>query len=129
MRQIATLGLALVLAGCGSARGPQVPLEIDESVTAFNKSCILMHVVVDATADPLDATLVLNDGTQLFDLKWPKGFTAWRSGTETEVADATGKVVMRTGGRYHICPSEYLNGWVAGMVKPCPGCKLGFQLD
>ena len=126
---VISLAMAFVLAGCGVVRGAPVPLSIDESVTRFGESCILMHVVVDVTADPVDGRIVLNDGTKVVDMKWPKGFTAWRSGMQTQVANASGIVVLTTGARYYICPSEYLNGWVAGAVKPCPDCKLGFQLD
>ena len=129
MRRVtATLALALCLLGCGLTRGEQVPLPTDDTVTSFGVGCILMHEVVDVIADPTSGTPVIESGGQ--PVRWPKGFTAWRAGTEVEVVDATGKIVLRTGARYWLCPSEYLSGWwVIGMVKPCPDCVLGFQLD
>ena len=129
VRAIATTALALCMLGCGSSatRGEQVPLPIDATATAFGKGCILMHVVVDVVADPETGTPILENGDGPF--RWPKGFTAWRSGTEVEVLDGDGRVVLRTGARYSICPSAYLTGWVIGMVTPCPDCKLGFQVD
>ena len=125
MRRVAAaLALALCLVGC---RTFQVPLTTDETATSFGHSCILMHQVVDVIADPTSGTPVFKGGTE--PMRWPKGFTAWRAGIETEVLDATGTVVLTTGARYSICPSEYLSGWVIGMVEPCPDCPLGFELD
>jgi hypothetical protein len=88
-----------------------------------------MHEVVDVTADPTSGTPVVNGGEVTHPLKWPKVFTAGRAWNEVEVLDATGTVVLTTGATYWICPSEYLNGWVVGMVRPCPECKLGSFLD
>lgn len=113
--------------GCGPARGEQVPLPTDQTVTAFGRGCILMHEVVDVIADPASGTPVIEHGGE--PMRWPKGFTAWRAGTEVEVLDATGAVVLRTGARYSLCPSEYMSGWVIGMVRPCSDCVLGFQVD
>jgi hypothetical protein len=123
---ITAVVLGPCLLGCGFLDGP-VPLETDETVTGFGHACILMHQVVDVIADPTSGTPVLNEGA--VPVRWPKGFTARRAGIETEVLDATGTVVLRTGARYSICPSEYLSGWVVGMVEPCPDCELGYFLD
>jgi hypothetical protein len=125
---IATIAMLCPL-GCGSEapRGEQVPLTTDETVTAYGQGCILMHEVVDVSADPITGTPVLNGGDH--DVRWPRGFTAWRAGTEVEVLDASGTVVLTTGARYSICPSEYLTGWVVGGASPCPDCALGFSLD
>jgi hypothetical protein len=128
MRRVtATVALALCLLGCSGSRGEQVPLTTDATVTAYAQGCILMHEVVDVTADPTTGTPVLKGGN--VDVRWPKGFTAWRAGNEVEVLDGSGRVVLRTGARYSICPSEYLSGWVVGMVRLCPDCRLGFELD
>jgi hypothetical protein len=130
MRRItAGLALAFCLIGCASSGGGSVPLKTDESVTRYGDMCILMHEVVDVTADPLSGEPVLNGGGGAYDVSWPHGFTARRAGSEVEVLDASGSVVLTTGARYWICPSEYLNGWVVGMVKPCPDCELGFRVD
>jgi hypothetical protein len=127
-RRAAAILLTFCLVGCRSA-ADRVPLGIDDTVTAFGQSCILMHQVVDVAADPVTGALILDGGGSALAVKWPKGFTAWRAGSETEVVDTNGSVVLRTGARYSICPSEYLNGWVVGMVHPCPDCTLGFELD
>jgi hypothetical protein len=131
-RVIATLGLALCALGCGSTtpRAAQVPLPTDETVAAYGQSCILMHQVVDVTADPTTGTPVL---THVGQVRWPKGFTAWRVGSEVEVLDSSGNVVLTTGSRYWVCPSVSPNydwtSWVVGMVKPCPDCALGPGVD
>jgi hypothetical protein len=88
-----------------------------------------MHVVVDVTADPTTGTPVFNNGdSEDVEVRWPNGFTAWRDGNEVAVLDGSRRVVMRTGARYWICP-QTLSGWVVGMVKPCPDCPLGFEVD
>ena len=104
-----------------------MPLNTDATVTTYGEYCVLMHEVADVTADPTTGTPVLKGGD--IPVRWPKGFTAWRAGNEVEVLDASGRFVLRTGARYSICPSEYLSGWIVGMVKPCPDCPLGFELD
>jgi len=50
-REIATLVLALVLAGCSQAR-QRVPLATGDSITRFGNGCVLDHEVVDVTMDP-----------------------------------------------------------------------------
>jgi hypothetical protein len=119
-RVAATLALALSLFGC-AARGEQVPLPTDTAQTAFGNGCILMYQIVDVIADPETGTPVVKGGQPV---SWPTGFTAWRVGTETEVVSGTGSTVLRTGGRYAICPSQYLDGWVVGMLHPCPAGEV-----
>jgi hypothetical protein len=80
-----------------------MPLATDETVTTYGQSCILMYEVADVIADPTTGTPVLRGGG--YDVRWPKGFTAWRAGSEVEVLDASGAVVLTTGARYSICPS------------------------
>jgi hypothetical protein len=127
-RIIATFVLTLSLLGCAASRGAQVPLVTDETVTTYAQGCILMHEVVDVTADPTTGTPVLTGGDH--EVRWPKGFTAWRVGSGVEVLDASGGLILTTGARYSICPAEYLSGWwVPGGVTPCPDCPLGYKLD
>jgi hypothetical protein len=129
-RIVTALAVAALLAGCEAMDVQdvqQVPLPIDETVSNPN-SCVLMHEVVDVTADPATGAPIFNDGSKLVHVKWPKGFTAWRSGGQTQVTDPTGNVVLTTGARYSICPAT-LDGWTVGFVRPCPACKLGFDLD
>jgi hypothetical protein len=127
----ALLALAVCLLGCATKAAERVPLNIDDTQSAG--ACWLLHVVVDVVADPTTgAPTVKGTGEPL---KWPTGYTARRAGTEVEVRDAMGSVVMTTGGRYWMCPtpaSDYarpISEWVLGEVKPCPDCELGGGVD
>ena len=130
MHRIATVGLALLLAGCGAApvatRGEQVPLLTDEapSYTTF------VNAVIDVVADPQTGTPIIE--AHGMPMRWPNGYTAWRVGSETEVLDPNGNHVLVTGQRYRFypgySPAPY---WVIGHVEPCPpglfgpSCVLG----
>ena len=133
LRVIATLGLALSLLGCAAVtpRGAQVPLPIDKSGAdrgrTIGHGCVLMYQIVDVVADPDTGTPVIKGGGR--EMFWPKGFTAWRVGAETEVIDGAGGTVLRTGERYWTCPQEYLDGWVVGDVKRCPAGEVIFLGD
>lgn len=142
MHRIATVGLALLLAGCGAApqatRGMQVPLLTAEE-SGF---ATFANVVMDVVADPATGTPIIElDGAPM---RWPPGYTAWRVGSETEVLDANGTRVLVTGGRYRFYPASDLLGsepepgrYVPGpyriiaFVEPCTPdffgttCKLG----
>ncbi len=120
VRITAVLALALGLAGCGllTPRGEQVPLITVETQAC----CYLMYSVVDVVADPTFGTAIKGSGAPL---RWPTGYTAWRAGTEVEIRDPAGRVVLTTGGRYWTSPTEYMPEWVVGMVRPCPDCELG----
>jgi len=123
LRRIALgFSLAFSVVACG---GP-VPLDTDVTAQAWG-GCILMHEVVDVVARRSDGTPINKDTGKAF--VWPIGFTAQRIGIEVEVLNADGEVVLTTGQRYSMCPSEYLDGWVIGNVTLCPDCKLGFELD
>jgi hypothetical protein len=126
MRRIATVGLALLLAGCGAAptpeatRGEQVPLLTDEmpSYTTF------VNAVIDVVADPQTGTPIIE--AHGMPMRWPNGYTAWRVGSETEVLDPNGNRVLVTGQRYRFypgySPTDY---WVIGHVEPCPPGLFG----
>jgi hypothetical protein len=116
MRRIITgLALALLLLSCGSPN-PQVPL-----TTVENQSCcFLSYSVLDVKASSTFGTVVKGSGAPL---RWPAGYTAWRAGSEVEVRDPNGKVVLTTGGRYWI--SWTMPDWVVGEVRSCPDCALG----
>jgi hypothetical protein len=111
--------LALVLLGCGLFVD-RVPLHTADS--ASGACCILMYWVVDVVADPTFGTIDKATGQPL---TWPARYTARRAGSEVEVLDPAGRVVLTTGGRYWMSPSEYLPEWVIGEVRPCPDCELG----
>ena len=126
MRRIAaTLALALCVLGCSGSRGEQVPL-ITEG--GGGDGCVLLYEVVDVIADPTFGTVIKGGG---WPLRWPTGYTAWGVGTEVEVLDRSGKVMLRTGGRYRIGPvndgtySTPQPEWVVGCIDPCPDCELG----
>jgi hypothetical protein len=130
MRRVtAALALAMCLLGC-DLRGARVPLVTVE--TEPGGGCWLLHEIVDVVADPTSGTpTIKGSGTPA----WPRGYTAWRAGTEVEVLDSAGKVVLTTGSRYWMCPtpstdlSKGLSDWVIGGVRPCPDCELGGRPD
>jgi len=126
-RLVWLLALAVSLPGCGVVWGDRVPLLTDE--TQADGGCWLFHVVVDVVAEPTSGTPTIKDtGAQP---RWPQGYSAWRAGSEVEVRDAMGLVVLRTPGRFWMCPtpasdlSKPISEWVIGEVKPCADCELG----
>ena len=109
MHRVATLGLALLLAGCGGApeatTGEQVPLLTgDLGCYAGGEGGATGHLI----AEP-------QYGTSWFGkpVMWPSGYTAWRIGTEVAVLDTHGKIKATTGRDYHISraywPDQYPN--------------------
>jgi hypothetical protein len=121
MRSAVTLALAVFVLGCGtpapsSIRGEQVPLITLEGQTC----CFLSYSVVDVKASSTFGTVI--KGTDM-PLRWPAGYTAWRAGSEVEVRDPDGTVVLTTGARYWISPTQ--PDWVVGEVRLCPECELG----
>ena len=84
-------------------------------------------------ADPTSGTPVVKGSNA--SLQWPRGYTAHRAGTEVQVLDESGRLVLTTGGRYELAPTpttdytEPLSKWVIGCVTPCPDCQLGPGLD
>jgi hypothetical protein len=136
MHRIATVGLALLLAGCGAApevsRGEQVPLLTDEAATYAT----FVNVVIDVVADPETGTPIIELGGA--PMRWPTGYTAWRVGSETEVLDRSGNRVVLTGQRYRFYPAPDLLGsepqpgrYIPGpyriiaLVEPCPPDLFG----
>ena len=131
-RRIATsLALALSMPGCASTTGERVPLITDEAQAGG--ACWLLHQTVDVIADPSSGTPVVKGSNA--SLRWPRGSTAHRVGTEVEVLDESGRLVLTTGGRYELCPTpntEYWKGisdWVIGGARHCEKCDLGPGLD
>jgi hypothetical protein len=132
------LALTLCVLGCGPrddqvALGEQVPLLTVETVVGGN-GCGLAYRVVDVIADPASGTPVVKGGGE--PLRWPRGYTARRAGSEVAVLGDSGSVVLTTGGRYWMCPAQFFPEWVIGSVRPCPqkvpdklwgwyDCKLG----
>lgn len=149
MRRVAlSVALVLSLLGCdmGGASAPSappasgpVPLVTVETPTSFGVGqCVLdLRYVADVIADPQSGTPI-DAATGKSFLAWPKGFTARRAGSEVEVLDVAGNVVLVTGRRYRVCPAyDAINpgsglhaqssggAWVIGMVDECAGCELG----
>jgi hypothetical protein len=58
-------------------------------------------------------------------MTWPKGFTAWRVGSEVEVLDGTGKQVLITGRRYMFHTMTVLGPWKISDARVCSDCPLG----
>jgi hypothetical protein len=126
VHRIATVALALLLAGCGAppeaspeaTRGEQVPL-LTEVAPAYDTYPSFVNVVIDVVADPETGTPIIEfHGVPM---RWPDGYTAWRVGSDTEVLDPNGNRVLVTGQRYRLYP-----GWspepyrIVAHVEPCP---------
>jgi hypothetical protein len=117
-RVIAALALGLCLLGCA----PSVPLRIDNAASAED-CCLLSFMVIDVVADPTFGTVNKADGAPL---TWPPGYTGRWAGSEVEVLDPAGKVVLTTGGRYWLSPLyPPWDRFVVGEVRLCPDCELG----
>ena len=144
VHRILTVGLALLLAGCGAApvatRGEQVALLTAEQ----SGYATFVNVVIDVVADPETGTPIID--MHGVPLRWPTGYTAWRVGSETEVLDPGGNRVVVTGQRYRFYPAPDLLGsepqpgvYVPGPyriiahIEPCPpglfgpSCVLGLH--
>jgi hypothetical protein len=126
-RTVLSLVVALSLPGCGVVWGERVAIATDE--TQPDNACWLLHVVEDVVADPESGRpTIKRSGEQP---KWPQGYSGWRAGSEVEVRNGVGQVVLRTPGRYWMCPTpatdytQPLSDWVIGEVKPCANCELG----
>lgn len=141
IHRIATVGLALLLAGCGApvaTRGEQVALLTAEQAGYAT----FVNVVIDVVADPETGTPIID--MHGVPMRWPIGYTAWRVGSETEVLDTSGNRVMVTGKRYRFYPAPDLLGsepqpgvYIPGpyriiaYIEPCPpglfgpSCVLG----
>lgn len=140
-RVIGAVALALSLLGCGaggpgaSLSGP-IPLLTVETQTSFG-SCVLdLSYVADVIAEPTSGAPT--DAETGEALAWPRGFTARRAGSEVEVLDPSGNVVLTTGRRYRLCPPEDSTaqgrglaarsprgGWVIGEAHACLSCEVG----
>jgi hypothetical protein len=144
LRVVISVALAMSLLGCygGGASAPSaspsgpVTLLTVATQTSFG-SCVLdLYYVADVIADPTSGAP--SDPATGKSFAWPKGFTARRAGSEVEVFDPAGNVVLMTGQRYRMCPApddtkvgsglaarSPRGGWVIGMVDECMGCELG----
>jgi hypothetical protein len=100
-------------------------------------SCVLdLFYVADVVADPTSGAP--SDAATGESFAWPKGFIARRAGSEVEISDPEGNVVLVTGQRYRMCPApddttvglglaarSPRGGWVIGRVDECMDCELG----
>ena len=137
-RTIASVVLALCLVGCAPKAPPGEPVALltVETQTGFGGCVLDLFWVADVVAGP--ASGAPTNGATGEPLAWPNGFTARRAGSEVEVLDPAGNVVLTTGRRYRMCPPEDsrtsgqgvvarspYGGWVVGKVDPCLFCELG----
>ena len=130
-RTLGYLVLGVVVMGCSALPGHQMPL-VTVTTPLFGDGCVLLYEVVDVVADPAVGTLAQGTAVQggSWPLKWPQGYTGWRVGSEVEVRDEKGQVVLTTGARYRISPrndgtfSTPWHDWAAGCIQPCPDCVL-----
>jgi hypothetical protein len=123
-RSIATLALAMSLGGCAIDSRPAHIVTADAPGSG---GCVLLYQVVDVIADATSGTVIKGTGEPL---TWPSGYTARTAGSEVEVLDASGRVVLATGQRYRLMPDTQAffgdgGRWVVSCVEPCPFCELG----
>jgi hypothetical protein len=115
MRRIATVSLALFLAGCGALgpRGEQVPLLTGSlGCYAGGEGGPTAELIVDPEY-----------GTSFAGrpVMWPTGYTAWRVGSQIEVRDGGGNLKAATGRKYHISHAY------APMLIPGDDGSVGFE--
>ena len=112
---------ALLVVGCG-AFGDRVPLlTAAEPDPVGGGGCYLWYgegvLIEDATA----GTALQQSDCVIIALKWPRGYTARRSGGTIEVLDEMWQVVARTGRTYRFWTSSW-----SGSSEPAytggPGC-------
>ena len=91
-------------------------------VSEESGSCVLMYSIVDVAADPTYGTIDRVSGNPL---TWPLGYTGRWVGTEVEVLNPAGNVVLTTGQRYRISPmsKSYPDGPTA-VCAPSPCHEL-----
>jgi hypothetical protein len=78
---------------------------------------------MDVVADPTFGTVSKDGGGP--ELTWPRGYTARWAGSEVEVLDLEGNVVLTTGKRYWLSPLwPPHNKFVVGEIRECAGCEL-----
>ena len=113
-----TLVLALVAAGCGA---PVALLAIGPGESA----CFLSFIEGELVTDPAHGTSIVEAAGHRWPVLWPDGYTGRRSGLEVEVLDASGRVVARTGARYHIGGGYYGEAPRAWLACPSIVYALG----
>jgi hypothetical protein len=106
-----------------------VPLKL--TTESWGDGCVGLYNVADVVADPSFGTVVKDGGWAVI---WPEGYTGWSDGSQVEVRDERGKVVLTTGSRYQLAPlglsynDRKAPDWTIGCVSPCPDCELGVHL-
>ncbi len=84
------------------ASAPEVPLLTGGGLNGHDGvGCYTWQVDGDLVVDPIHGTAVIGNGART-PVRWPLGYTARRAGSEVEVLDETGAVVVRTGTRVHL---------------------------
>ena len=109
---MATIVMALSLLGCGSEVLPwdRAPLLTSSSEQLDSDGnvvigCVLMGVMARLVVDPNTGTALEGVGER-YPIRWPKGFSGRRAGSELEVLDTKGEVVATTGRSYEIFYTE-----------------------
>jgi hypothetical protein len=107
MRRVLVVWLAaLLVAGCGSF-GLSVPLRTATGPGPLPEgSCYLSYGGGDFIEHPTYGVAVANENG-IYELEWPIGFTARRSGGNIEVLDTKGTVVAVTGRKIRIDGSSW----------------------
>ena len=122
-RGAATLALALLVLGCGPSDAEVQILTAPQDHTG----CFAADAAGLLVVDPTYGTAIIGDGHENMlvggdvpvIVAWPAGFSARRSGSEVEVLDAPGNVVVGVTGRsYHFLGGYVAAGVVFGIVWP-----------
>ena len=92
MRRADVLGLALLLAGCGTADGPVAIHTAAQPILV----CELARVSGTLVPDPTFG-LALQNGADRRGATWPYGYTARRSSGVVELLDPSGRIIARAG--------------------------------
>jgi hypothetical protein len=87
---------ALLIGACGSGD----PIPLDTAPQDPPAGCYLSYGQGELIEDPTSGTAVRQSGSAIYDLTWPTGYTATRSGDTIEVRNRKGEVVAATGHWY-----------------------------
>lgn len=84
-------------------------------------SCMTSSTNGDLVSDPVAGTALVEENGARYIVVWPYGWTGRSSGSEVEVLDKSGSVVVRTGNKVFL-PGGYTGSHPEGFLT-CAGAK------
>ena len=84
-------------------------------------SCMTSSTNGDLVSDPVAGTALVEENGARYIVVWPYGWTGRSSGSEVEVLDKSGSVVVRTGNKVFL-PGGYTGSHPRGFLT-CAGAK------